>query len=112
MTTKKEDAKKDAVASLEELEKAVARPKSAAAAPGAVPARKAASAAAPKARTAPANLRVRLVKSGICAPMDQKKTLRGLGLRRINREVIRPDNPSIRGMLLKVRHLVEVTAAK
>ncbi|HKB69758.1 MAG TPA: 50S ribosomal protein L30 [Thermoanaerobaculia bacterium] len=57
-------------------------------------------------------MKVRLVKSGICTPKDQKATLQGLGLRRMNQEVVRPDTPSIRGMLHKVRHLVEVSAAK
>jgi large subunit ribosomal protein L30 len=124
MSPKKEDAKKDPVASLEELEKTVAiRPKKTKAAPEAAPAApKAASAGAPapaarpKARpaAAPASapVRVRLVKSGICAPRDQKATLQGLGLRRLNQEVVRSDTPSLRGMLHKVRHLVEVSAAK
>jgi large subunit ribosomal protein L30 len=53
-------------------------------------------------------IRIRQVRSGICAPLDQKQTLRGLGLRRPHDEVVRPDNPSIRGMVRKVRHLVEV----
>jgi large subunit ribosomal protein L30 len=101
MSPKKEETKKDPVASLEELEKAAA-----AVAP--------APAAAPKARPAPASapVRVRLVRSGICAPRDQKATLFGLGLRRLNQEVVRSDTPSLRGMLHKVRHLVEVSAAK
>ena len=126
MSPKKEDTKKDAVASLEELEKTVAlRPKKAET--DAVEAAKAAprasakpaaaeSAPAPKPKAkpaaAPAPLKVRLVKSGICTPKDQKATLQGLGLRRMNQEVVRPDTPSIRGMLHKVRHLVEVSAAK
>jgi len=126
MSPKKEDSRKDPVASLEELEKTVAiRPKKAKpeAAEGARTASKAAPresaaaappAAAPKAKSAaaPAPIKVRLVKSGICTPKDQKLTLLGLGLRRINQEVVRPDTPSIRGMLHKVRHLVEVSAAK
>jgi large subunit ribosomal protein L30 len=53
-------------------------------------------------------LRIRQVRSGICAPLDQKQTLRGLGLRRIRQEVVRPDTPAIRGLVQKVRHLVEV----
>jgi large subunit ribosomal protein L30 len=53
-------------------------------------------------------LRIRQVRSGICAPLDQKQTLRGLGLRRIRQEVVRPDTPAIRGLVHKVRHLVEV----
>jgi large subunit ribosomal protein L30 len=53
-------------------------------------------------------LRIRQVKSGICAPVDQKQTLFGLGLRRIRQEVVRPDNPAVRGQIHKVRHLVEI----
>lgn len=124
MSPKKEDSKKDPVASLEELEKTVAiRPRKAKPAAEAAPAAKAAPAAQaaapaaprPKARPAPAAVspvRVRLVKSGICAPRDQKATLQGLGLRRLNQEVVRSDTPSLRGMLHKVRHLVEVSATK
>ena len=40
----------------------------------------------------------------------QQITLRGLGLRRIRHAVSVEDTPSIRGMLLKVRHLVKVEA--
>ena len=53
-------------------------------------------------------LRIRQVRSGICAPVDQKQTLKGLGLRRIRQEVVRPDTPGIRGLVHKVRHLVEI----
>ena len=53
-------------------------------------------------------IRVRQIRSGICTPKDQKATLRGLGFRRNGQEVVRPDDPAIRGMILKVRHLVEV----
>ena len=51
---------------------------------------------------------VRLVRSGICTPKDQKATLRGLGFRRLGEEIVREDSPALRGMLHKVRHLVEV----
>lgn len=123
MSPKNEDTKKDPVASLEELEKTVAlrtkKAKPVDAAPPAKPARAEAPAAAaaaaprPKARpAAEAPLKVRLVRSGICTPKDQKATLLGLGLRRLNQEVVRPDTPSIRGMIHKVRHLVEVSAKK
>jgi large subunit ribosomal protein L30 len=57
-------------------------------------------------------VKVRLVKSGICTPKDQKATLRGIGFRRLGEELTRVDSPSLRGMLRKVRHLVEVKAAK
>ncbi|MDQ2869782.1 MAG: 50S ribosomal protein L30 [Acidobacteriota bacterium] len=53
-------------------------------------------------------LTLRLMRSGICTPKDQKATLRSLGLRRMGQQVERPDDPSIRGMVLKVRHLVEI----
>jgi len=39
----------------------------------------------------------------------QVDTLRSLGLRRINQTVEQADTPQIRGMIHKVRHLVEVT---
>jgi large subunit ribosomal protein L30 len=42
----------------------------------------------------------------------QLDTLRSLGLRRINQTVEVGDTPQIRGMLHKVRHLVEVSEAK
>ena len=67
--------------------------------------------AAPKASrkgAAGKTLTLRQVRSGICTPKDQKATLRGLGLRRMGQEVVRPDDPAIRGMVLKVRHLVEI----
>ena len=53
-------------------------------------------------------VRIRQVKSGICAPVDQKQTLFGLGLRRIRQEVVRPDIVALRGQIHKVRHLVEI----
>jgi large subunit ribosomal protein L30 len=73
----------------------------------------AAKAAAPKPpadakAAAPKQIRIRQIKSGICAPIDQKQTLSGLGLRRIRHEVVRPDTPTVRGQVHKVRHLVEI----
>ena len=38
----------------------------------------------------------------------QKKTIRALGIRRLNQTVVHNDNPCIRGMVKKVEHLVEV----
>ncbi len=58
------------------------------------------------------NLRITLVKSGIGYAADQKKTIKALGLKRLNQSVIQPDCSSIRGMILKVRHLVNVEEAK
>ena len=41
-------------------------------------------------------------------PGVQKKTIQGLGLRRLNQVVTLPDQPQIRGMIQRVKHLVEV----
>jgi large subunit ribosomal protein L30 len=46
-------------------------------------------------------------RSGIGRKPDQRATLLGLGLNRINRERILEDTPAIRGMINKVAHLVE-----
>jgi large subunit ribosomal protein L30 len=54
-------------------------------------------------------LAITQVKSGICTPKDQKSTLVGLGFRRRGQKVVREDSPAVRGMIRKVRHLVEVT---
>lgn len=40
---------------------------------------------------------------------SQRDTLRSLGLRKIGHTVQKPDSPQIRGMIHKVRHLVEVS---
>jgi large subunit ribosomal protein L30 len=53
-------------------------------------------------------LRVKLVKSPIGNQHRQKKTVTALGLSRINKVMVHPDNPSVRGMIFKVSHLVEV----
>ena len=48
-------------------------------------------------------------KSATGFPKDQGRTIEAMGLRRLNRTVEHDDNPVIRGMVNKVRHLVEVT---
>jgi large subunit ribosomal protein L30 len=54
-------------------------------------------------------LRIKLVRScGPAVKKDQTATCRALGLHKINSVVEQPDNPSIRGMIFKVKHLVEV----
>ena len=53
-------------------------------------------------------LRITQIKSGIGYAADQKKTLRAIGLKRMNQSVVRDDSPSVRGMIVKVRHLVKV----
>ncbi len=54
-------------------------------------------------------IKIRLVKSSIATPKKLKAVLRGLGLRRINQTVVKPDDDSIRGMVAKVPHMVEVS---
>lgn len=53
-------------------------------------------------------IKVKQIKSKISSKPDQVKTLEALGLRRINQVKEHDDNPVIRGMIYKVRHLVEV----
>lgn len=55
-----------------------------------------------------AQLEITLKKSGIGKPEKQKKVLKGLGLTRLNKTVVRPDTPEIRGMIRRVVHLIEV----
>jgi len=56
----------------------------------------------------PTTLRLRLAKSGIATPVDQKATIRALGFRRVGQVVEREDSPSLRGRIRKIRHLVEI----
>jgi large subunit ribosomal protein L30 len=53
-------------------------------------------------------LKIQWVRSFIGCPQDMRQTIRGLGFRRMQQVVERPDTPSIRGMIDKVRHLVVV----
>jgi large subunit ribosomal protein L30 len=53
-------------------------------------------------------LRITLVRSVIGYPRKQHETVAGLGLRKINSQVIHEDRPEIRGMIRKVSHLVKV----
>ena len=53
-------------------------------------------------------LKIKLVRSPICTPEKHKQVVRGLGLTHLNMVVERPDNESIRGMVAKVPHLVEI----
>lgn len=55
-----------------------------------------------------ATLRVRQVRSGIGFKVDQKATLKALGLGRIGRVRTLPDNPQVRGMVAKIPHLVTI----
>ncbi len=51
------------------------------------------------------------VRSPIGRPKDQRQTLVGLGLNKINRSRTLQDTPSVRGMINKVSHLVRVDEA-
>lgn len=53
-------------------------------------------------------LKIKWVRSFIGCPDDMRQTIRGLGFRRMQQVVERQDTPAVRGMILKVRHLVEV----
>ena len=53
-------------------------------------------------------LRVTQIKSTIGYPADHEKTIRALGLGKINATVEQVDNPAVRGMIFKVKHLVKV----
>jgi large subunit ribosomal protein L30 len=53
-------------------------------------------------------IKVRQIGSPIRRRLDQRQNLIGLGLNRIGRMAELPDTPSTRGMIAKVRHLVEV----
>ena len=59
-----------------------------------------------------AKLRITWVKSDIGYAREQRRTLRALGLRRLNQRVEREDSPPIRGMVVKVKHLVKVEEVK
>lgn len=54
------------------------------------------------------DLKVTLKKSPIGAIEDQRRTVTALGLRKIGHSVTKPDNPSVRGMIFKIKHMVEV----
>ncbi|MQF69994.1 50S ribosomal protein L30 [SAR202 cluster bacterium AD-804-J14_MRT_500m] len=53
-------------------------------------------------------LRVTWKKSGIGRPRRQRRVIESLGLKRLNHSVVHRDTPSIRGMVHKVTHLLDV----
>jgi large subunit ribosomal protein L30 len=53
-------------------------------------------------------LKIKWVVSFIGCPRDMRAAIRGLGFRRMQQVVVHNDTPAIRGMILKVRHLVAV----
>lgn len=54
-------------------------------------------------------VKIRLVRSLIGVPKKVRLVARGLGLRRIDQTVERPNDAAIQGMIAKIPHLVEVT---
>ena len=53
-------------------------------------------------------IKIKWVVSFIGCPRGMRQTIRGLGFRKMNQVVEREDTPAVRGMILKVRHLVVV----
>ena len=57
-------------------------------------------------------LRITQIKSGIGRPERQKRTLRALGLKRLNKTILKKDSAQIKGMIRAVSHLVRVEEEK
>jgi len=57
-------------------------------------------------------LRVRQIRSASGMEASQKATVKALGIRRLHQIVEHTDTPQIRGMIFKIRHLLEVEEAK
>jgi large subunit ribosomal protein L30 len=57
-------------------------------------------------------LRVKQIRSEIGHPETMERTLRSLGIRYHQHEIVVKNSPAIQGMLYKVRHLVEVSPAQ
>jgi large subunit ribosomal protein L30 len=53
-------------------------------------------------------IRIKLVRSPISTPDKHKRVVKGLGLRKLNQVVERPDTAVFRGMVKKVPHLLKV----
>ncbi|HEX8550376.1 MAG TPA: 50S ribosomal protein L30 [Abditibacteriaceae bacterium] len=58
------------------------------------------------------SLSIKLTKSPIGFEKTQKETAAALGLRKVGVTVVRPDNASVRGMVFKIKHLLEVSEVK
>jgi large subunit ribosomal protein L30 len=53
-------------------------------------------------------LKLRLIKSPVGYTARQRATVQALGLRRLHQVIVRPDTPVTRGMVEKVKHLVQI----
>lgn len=60
------------------------------------------------AKAKPKTVKITLKRSTIGEKPKTRATVEGLGLRKINHTVTQVDSPSVRGMVARVRHLVEV----
>ena len=56
----------------------------------------------------PKTIKITQIKSVIGSPQDQRRTVRALGLKRINDTIEQEETDVIRGMVFKVKHLVKV----
>ena len=56
-------------------------------------------------------LKITLVKSPIGAVPKQKATVVSMGLRKLNKTIVLPDNAATRGQIQQIRHLVKVEEA-
>ena len=57
---------------------------------------------------ADATINIKLIGSTICCPEKHKAIVRSLGLKTMNRTVVRPDSPVFRGMVAKIPHLLAI----
>ena len=53
-------------------------------------------------------LKITLVKSPIGAVPKHRKTVEAMGMRKLNKTIILPDNPATRGQIQQISHLVKV----
>ncbi|MGN1180748.1 MAG: 50S ribosomal protein L30 [Suilimivivens sp.] len=56
-------------------------------------------------------LKITLVKSPIGAVPKQRATVESMGLRKLNKTIVLPDNAATRGQIQQIRHLVKVEEA-
>lgn len=57
-------------------------------------------------------IKIKYIRSSIGRTQHQKNIVKGLGLKKLNQVVERPDTPEIRGMVLKIPHLVKIVESK
>jgi large subunit ribosomal protein L30 len=53
-------------------------------------------------------IKIKLIRSPICTPEKHKIIVRSLGLKTMNRIVVKPDTPAFRGMVKKIPHLLAI----